>query len=47
VVQTMGQSLWETAQTMTNESLSVARNAFEAEKSDLIQLSREQSKGAA
>ncbi len=43
VVQSMGQSLWETAQQLANESLDAAKAAFEAEKSDLIQLSAEQS----
>ena len=43
VVQSMGQSLWETAQQLANESLDAAKVAFETEKSDLIQLSAEQS----
>jgi colicin import membrane protein len=43
VVQSMGQSFWETAQQLANESLDAAKVAFEAEKSDLIQLSAEQS----
>jgi Plasmid replication region DNA-binding N-term. len=43
VVQSMGQSLWETAQQLANESLDAAKAAFETEKSDLIQLSAEQS----
>lgn len=43
VVQAMGQSLWETAQQLANESLDAAKVAFETEKSDLIQLSAEQS----
>lgn len=43
VVQSMGQSLWETAQQLANESLDAAKVAFETEKSDLIQLSSEQS----
>lgn len=42
-VQSMGQSLWETAQQLANESLDAAKVAFETEKSDLIQLSAEQS----
>ena len=36
VVQSMGQSLWETAQQLANESLDAAKVAFETEKSDLI-----------
>ncbi|MBW3808185.1 KfrA protein [Aeromonas jandaei] len=40
---TLGQSLWETAQQLANESLDAARAGFEAEKSDLLQLSAEQS----
>lgn len=43
VVQSMGQSLWETAQQLANESLDAAKVAFETEKNDLIQLSAEQS----
>jgi colicin import membrane protein len=43
VVQTMGQHFWETAQQLANESLDAAKIAFEAEKSDLVQLSNEQS----
>lgn len=43
VVQSMGQTLWERAQQMANESLNAVKVAFEAEKSDLIQLSAEQS----
>jgi chromosome segregation ATPase len=43
VIQGMGQSLWETAQQLANESLDAAKAAFEAEKADLIQLSAEQS----
>jgi len=43
VLQSMGQNLWETAQQLANESLDTARAAFESEKSDLIQLSVEQS----
>ncbi len=43
VVKSMGQSLWETAQQLANESLEAAKVAFETEKSDLIQLSSEQS----
>jgi DNA repair exonuclease SbcCD ATPase subunit len=46
VVQSMGQSLWETAQQLANESLDAAKVAFETEKSDLIQLSAEQSEAA-
>lgn len=42
-VLSMGQSLWETAQQLANESLDAAKVAFETEKSDLIQLSAEQS----
>lgn len=42
-VQSMGQSLWETAQQLANESLDAAKVAFETEKNDLIQLSAEQS----
>lgn len=38
-----GQSLWKTAQDKANESLEVARSAFEAEKADLTRLSLEQS----
>lgn len=40
---TMGQSIWETAQRLANESLDAARAAFEAEKADLAKLSAEQS----
>lgn len=43
VLQTAGQSLWETAQQLANESLDAAKVAFETEKNDLIQLSAEQS----
>lgn len=43
VMQSMGQSLWETAQQLANESLDAAKVAFETEKNDLIQLSAEQS----
>ncbi len=43
VLQSMGQNLWETAQQLANESLDTAKAAFESEKSDLIQLSVEQS----
>ena len=39
----MGQSLWEAAQQLANESLDAAKVAFETEKSDLIQLLTEQS----
>lgn len=39
----MGQSVWDTAQTLANESLDAVRQAFEAEKDDLTQLSAEQS----
>jgi chromosome segregation ATPase len=42
-VQEMGQSLWKTAQGLANEALNAARVAFEIEKDDLIQLSKEQS----
>lgn len=42
-VLSMGQSLWETAQQLANESLDAAKVAFETEKSDLVQLSAEQS----
>jgi len=42
-ISTLGQSLWETAQQLANESLDAARAGFEAEKSDLQQLSDEQS----
>lgn len=42
-VQTMGQSFWEVAQQLANESLDAAKVAFENEKSDLLQLSKEQS----
>lgn len=42
-VQSMGQSLWETAQQLAHESLDAAKAAFETEKRDLIQLSAEQS----
>ena len=42
VVLSMGQSLWETAQQLANESLDAAKVAFEAEKA-MIQLSVEQS----
>jgi len=43
VLQGMGQTLWETAQQLANESLDNARSAFESEKADLLQLSVEQS----
>lgn len=43
VLQTAGQTLWETAQQLANESLDAARASFESEKSDLLQLSAEQS----
>ncbi len=43
VVQDLGQSLWETAQQLANESLDAAKVSFEMEKTDLIQLSAEQS----
>lgn len=43
VLQTAGQSLWETAQQLANESLEAARAAFEAEKTDLTELSAQQS----
>lgn len=39
----MGQSVWDTAQALANESLDAVRQAFEAEKDDLTQLSAEQS----
>ncbi|MGU5673142.1 DNA-binding protein, partial [Aeromonas caviae] len=42
-VRALGQSFWETAQLLANESLDAARAGFEAEKSDLLQLSAEQS----
>ncbi|HAT3423552.1 TPA: KfrA protein [Aeromonas hydrophila] len=42
-ISTLGQSFWETAQQLANESLDAARAGFEAEKSDLLQLSAEQS----
>lgn len=43
VVQSLGESLWETAQQLANESLDAAKISFEMEKTDLIQLSAEQS----
>lgn len=43
VLQRAGQSLWETAQQLANESLEAARAAFEAEKTDLTELSAQQS----
>src|SRR5882672_10389362 len=39
----LGQSIWETAQSLANESLDTARAAFESEKADLAKLSAEQS----
>lgn len=42
VLQTAGQSLWETAQRLANESLEAARAAFEAEKTDLTELLAQQ-----
>lgn len=42
-VQGLGQGLWESALYLANESLSAARTAFEGEKSDLQQLSLQQS----
>ncbi|MSS67927.1 hypothetical protein FHG75_02120 [Xylella fastidiosa subsp. multiplex] len=43
ILQATGQSLWETAQQLANESLEAARAAFEAEKTDLTELSVQQS----
>jgi hypothetical protein len=39
-VQAMGQSFWEVAQQLANESLDAAKIAFENEKSDLLQLQK-------
>lgn len=39
----MGQSVWDTAQALANESLDAVRQTFETEKDDLTQLSAEQS----
>lgn len=39
----MGQSLWDTAQQLANESLDAVKIAFESEKDDLTQISVEQS----
>jgi uncharacterized coiled-coil DUF342 family protein len=43
VLQTAAQNLWDTAQQLANESLEVARSAFEAERNDLAELSTQQS----
>lgn len=43
VLKIAAQSLWDTAQQLANESLDAARSAFEVERNDLAELSRQQS----
>lgn len=43
VLKIAAQNLWDTAQQLANESLDAARSAFEIERNDLIELSRQQS----